>query len=37
MCSMLVVTAFLEVGGGRLEYKYKILNFCYEVGGGRFE
>ena len=27
MCSMVVVTAFLEVGGGRFEYKYKILSF----------
>ena len=35
MCSMMVVAAFVEVGGGVLN-KYKIVYYCYEVEGGRF-
>ena len=39
MCSMVVqvVTAFVEVGGGGVLNKNKILYYCYDVGGGRFD
>ena len=36
MCSMMLVTAFVEEGWGRFLYKYKIMYYCYELEGGRF-